>query len=96
MVSEVLSSHATTASQSKQDSSASLSLNGQITLADLGAFYTIEFGAINPNQTISEYISHRFFRRVVVGDDVQLDQLILTVRQIDEQDRILQVGIKPA
>jgi cell volume regulation protein A len=65
-------------------------------LADLGAFYTIEFGELDPSQTISDYIGNRFFRRVVVGDDVQLDQLILTVRQIDEQDRILQVGIKPA
>lgn len=96
VVSEVLSSYAATASQSKQDFFGEFVLNGQITLADLGAFYTIEFGVINPNQTVSEYISHRFFRRVVVGDDVQLDQLILTVRQIDEQDRILQVGIKPA
>jgi cell volume regulation protein A len=96
VVSEVLSSYAAEASQSKQDFFGEFVLNGQITLADLGAFYTIEFGDLDPTQTISDYISNRFFRRVVVGDDVQLDQLILTVRQIDEQDRILQVGIKAA
>jgi cell volume regulation protein A len=33
---------------------------------------------------------------VVVGDQVQLDQLVLTVRQIDDHDQILQVGIKSA
>jgi cell volume regulation protein A len=71
-------------------------LNGQISLADLGAFYTIEFGSLDPQQSISDYITTRFHRRVVVGDSLQLDQLVLTVRQMNEHDQILQVGIKPA
>lgn len=93
---EVLSSHATQATLSKQDFFGEFVLNGQISLAELGAFYTIDFGELDPAQTVSDYITNKFFRRVVVGDSVQLDQLILTVRQIDEHDRILQVGIKPA
>ncbi len=93
---EVLSSHAAQATLSKQDFFGEFVLNGQISLAELGAFYTIDFGELDPAQTVSDYITNKFFRRVVVGDSVQLDQLILTVRQIDEQDRILQVGIKPA
>lgn len=95
-LSDVLSSYAAEATLSKQDFFGEFVLNGQISLADLGAFYTIEFGALDPTQSISDYITTRFHRRVVVGDSLQLDQLVLTVRQINEHDQILQVGIKPA
>jgi cell volume regulation protein A len=72
-------------------------LNGEITLNELDGFYSIQFAADqDPSQSLSEYITEKFHRRVVVGDQVQLDQLVLTVRQIDEHDQILQVGIKSA
>ena len=95
-LSEVLSSFAAESNQSKQDFFGEFVLNGQIQLADLGAFYTIDLSVINPEQTLSDYITARFHRRVVVGDSDQLDQLILTVRQINEAGEIVQVGIKSA
>jgi cell volume regulation protein A len=95
-LSEVLSSFAAESNQSKQDFFGEFVLNGQIQLADLGAFYTIDLSVINPEQTLSEYITARFHRRVVVGDSDQLDQLLLTVRQINEDGDIIQVGIKSA
>jgi len=95
-LSDVLSGYSAQAILSKQDFFGEFVLNGQISLADLGAFYTIEFGTLDQQQSISDYMTTRFHRRVVVGDSLQLDQLILTVRQIDEQDQILQVGIKAA
>lgn len=95
-LSEVLSSFAAEANQSKQDFFGEFVLNGQIRLMDLAAFYTIDLTGINAEQTLSEYITTRFHRRVVVGDSEQLDQLLLTVRQIDEAGEIIQVGIKSA
>lgn len=95
-LSEVLSSFAAESNQSKQDFFGEFVLNGQIQLADLGAFYTIDLSVINPEQSLSDYITARFHRRVVVGDSDQLDQLILTVRQINEAGDIIQVGIKSA
>lgn len=95
-LSDILSSYAAEATLSKQDFFGEFVLNGQISLSDLGAFYTIDFGSIDPSQSISDYITTRFHRRVAVGDSLQLDQLVLTVRQINEHDQILQVGIKPA
>jgi potassium/hydrogen antiporter len=95
-LSEILSSYAAEATLSKQDFFGEFVLNGQISLSDLGEFYTIDFGTLDPSKSISDYITNRFHRRVVVGDSLQLDQLVLTVRQINEQDQILQVGIKPA
>ncbi len=95
-LSEVLSSYAEAATVSRQDFFGEFVLNGQILLSDLGAFYTIEFGDLDPQQSLSDYITERFHRRVVVGDSLQLDQLVLTVRQLNEKGDILQVGIKAA
>jgi cell volume regulation protein A len=95
-LSEVLSSYAAQATASKQDFFGEFVLNGQILLTDLGAFYTIDFSRLDPQQSVSDYITARFHRRVVVGDSLQLDQLVLTVRQINDKDEILQVGIKAA
>lgn len=95
-LSEVLSSYAATATTNRQDFFGEFVLNGQILLSELAAFYTIEFGDLDPQQSLSEFITERFHRRVVVGDSLQLDQLILTVRQLNDKDEILQVGIKAA
>ncbi len=70
-------------------------LNGAVSLSDLDAFYTINMAELNREQTLSAYMSERFHRRVVIGDQVKLDQLLLTVREINEQGDITQVGIKP-
>lgn len=96
-ISDKVSTSAEQSSIDKLDFFGDFVLNGAITLRELDAFYSIQFAENQePTQTLSDYISEKFHRRVVIGDQVQLDQLVLTVRQIDDQDRVLQVGIKSA
>lgn len=96
-VSDKVSTSAEQTSLDKLDFFGDFVLNGEITLNELDGFYSIQFAeGQDPSQSLSEYITEKFHRRVVVGDQVQLDQLVLTVRQIDEHDQILQVGIKSA
>ena len=96
-VSDKVSTSAEQTSLDKLDFFGDFVLNGEITLNELDGFYSIKFAEDqDPAQSLSEYITEKFHRRVVVGDQVQLDQLVLTVRQIDDHDQILQVGIKSA
>lgn len=96
-VSDKVSTSAEQTSLDKLDFFGDFVLNGEITLNELDGFYSIKFAEDqDPTQSLSEYITEKFHRRVVVGDQVQLDQLVLTVRQIDDHDQILQVGIKSA
>lgn len=96
-VSDKVSTSAEQTSLDKLDFFGDFVLNGEITLNELDSFYSIKFAEDqDPTQSLSEYITEKFHRRVVVGDQVQLDQLVLTVRQIDDHDQILQVGIKSA
>jgi cell volume regulation protein A len=96
-VSDKVSTSAEQTSLDKLDFFGDFVLNGEITLNELDGFYSIKFADDqDPSQSLSEYITEKFHRRVVVGDQVQLDQLVLTVRQIDDHDQILQVGIKSA
>ncbi|MDF3127240.1 potassium/proton antiporter [Rheinheimera sp. 1928-s] len=96
-VSDKVSTSAEQTSLDKLDFFGDFVLNGEITLNELDGFYSIQFTEDqDPTQSLSEYITEKFHRRVVVGDQVQLDQLVLTVRQIDDHDQILQVGIKSA
>jgi cell volume regulation protein A len=93
-ISEVLASEAETSGLSNSNFFGDFVLNGAISLADLDAFYTINLTDQNKQQSLSSYITERFHRRVVIGDQVRLDQLLLTVRELDEQGVITQVGIK--
>ena len=70
-------------------------LNGNISLSDLDAFYTINLEQQDKQQTLAAYIAQRFHRRVVIGDQVRLDKLLLTVRQVNDIGEATQVGIKP-
>ena len=70
-------------------------LNGNIALSDLDAFYTINLEEKDQQLTLAGYIAARFHRRVVIGDQVKLDQLLLTVRQVNDAGEATQVGIKP-
>ena len=93
-VSEVLASEADSSGLSNSNFFGDFVLNGEVSLADLDAFYTINMADQNKKQSLSSYISERFHRRVVIGDQVRLDQLVLTVRELDENGLITQVGIK--
>ena len=70
-------------------------LNGSISLSDLDAFYNINIDGFDHQQTLAAYIAQRFHRRVVIGDQVKLDELLLTVRQVNDDGEAVQVGIKP-
>ncbi|WP_372624976.1 transporter associated domain-containing protein [Arsukibacterium sp.] len=93
-ISEVLASEADTSGLTNSNFFGDFVLNGEVSLADLDAFYTINMDDQNKKQSLSSYISERFHRRVVIGDQVRLDQLVLTVRELDENGNIIQVGIK--
>ncbi|MBV2129879.1 potassium/proton antiporter [Arsukibacterium indicum] len=93
-ISEVLASEADTSGLSNSSFFGDFVLNGEVSLADLDAFYTINMADLNKQQSLSSYISERFHRRVVIGDQVRLDQLVLTVRELNENGLITQVGIK--
>lgn len=94
-ISEVLAKDAEKSVLSNSSFFGDFVLNGNISLHDLDAFYTINFNDQNASQTLAEYIAQRFHRRVVIGDQVQLDKLLLTVRQVNDAGEAIQVGIKP-
>ncbi|MEE2000607.1 potassium/proton antiporter [Alkalimonas sp. MEB108] len=94
-ISTVLASAASSRSMTASDFFGDFVLNGQITLDELDAFYSITLPEHESHVTLADYITERFHRRVVVGDQVKLDALVLTVRQLDDQGNVKQVGIKP-
>jgi cell volume regulation protein A len=94
-ISEVLANDAEKSVATNSNFFGDFVLNGAISLSDLDAFYTINFDGHDKQQTLAGYIGQRFYRRVVIGDQVQLDQLLLTVRQVNEAGEATQVGIKP-
>jgi len=94
-LSEVLASDADKSILDNSNFFGDFVLNGNISLRDLDAFYTIDFKDQEQSISLADYITQKFHRRVVVGDQVRLDQLLLTVRQIDDKGQIQQVGIKP-
>ena len=94
-ISEVLANDAEKSVLSNSNFFGDFVLNGNISLSDLDAFYTINLEGLDSKQTLAGYIGQRFHRRVVIGDRVQLDQLLLTVRQVNDAGEASQVGIKP-
>lgn len=93
-ISEVLAKDAEISVQSNTSFFGDFVLNGNISISDLDAFYTINFDGGDKNQTLAAYIIRRFHRRVVIGDQVRLDGLLLTVREVDDTGDVIQVGIK--
>ncbi|KUM51609.1 potassium/proton antiporter [Rheinheimera sp. EpRS3] len=94
-ISEVLAKDAEKSVISQSSFFGDFVLNGSISLSDLDAFYTINIEDQDKQQTLAGYITQRFHRRVVIGDQVQLDKLLLTVRQVNDAGEATQVGIKP-
>ncbi|RUO78172.1 potassium/proton antiporter [Idiomarina tyrosinivorans] len=71
------------------------SLHGNLTLADIQTFYPL--GDIDEAllaKSIADYFTERFHRRVVIGDQLALGNVMLTVRDMDTHGEILAVGIK--
>lgn len=72
------------------------SLRGDVTLEAVAAFYPVgQLPAESAHHTITSYFDQKFHRRVVVGDQLKLGGVQLTVRELDEQSgAIATVGVK--
>lgn len=64
-----------------------------VTLADLGASYGITVPLRDSGLTVAEAIAREFDQTPTVGDRVRLGGVELVVRDIDEQRRIVGVGL---
>ena len=95
VISRVLASGGSGPQLSEKDFFGDFTLNGHIQLADIAAFYPLgELTEAIGRSTLADYLAHKFHRRVVVGDQLRLGNVLFTVRQIDEQGQILTVGVK--
>jgi len=72
------------------------SLRGEVTLVAVAAFYPVgELPPDSAEHTISSYFTEKFHRRVVVGDQLRLGSVQLTVRELHEDTgAIATVGVK--
>lgn len=72
------------------------SLRGDVSLVAVAAFYPVgDLPAGGQQHTINSYFAEKFHRRVVVGDQLRLGGVQLTVRELhDESGAIATVGVK--
>jgi len=72
------------------------SLRGDVSLAAVAAFYPVgELPADSADQSINSYFAQKFHRRVVVGDQLRLGGVQVTVRELHEESgAIATVGVK--
>ncbi|MGI0154019.1 MULTISPECIES: potassium/proton antiporter [Idiomarinaceae] len=71
------------------------SLRGSLSLAEVASFYPLgELSDDLAALTLNDYFDRKFHRRVVVGDDLKIGQVQLTVRELNEHGEISQVGVK--
>ena len=71
------------------------SLRGELLLKDVASFYPIgDLRDASLALSLHEYFTEKFHRRVVVGDQLQLGSVILTVREVTDGGFIHQVGVK--
>ena len=94
-ISRVLSAGGKARSLNATDFFGDFTLNGNLSLADIAAFYPLgELDEKLQSKTLHDYFSYKFHRRMVVGDQLVLGQVQLTIRELDEQDQITKVGVK--
>ncbi len=71
------------------------SLRGNLTLADVAGFYPLgDLPDGIAGKTLNDYFGEKFHRRVVVGDQLRLGQVQLTVRELRDDGEIASVGVK--
>ena len=95
-VSRILASGGKGLKVSEKDFFGDFTLRGDLTLADVGSFYPL--GNLDDallSTTIADYFSQKFHRRVVIGDNIRLGDVILTVRKISDKGDIQSIGVKP-
>lgn len=95
-VSRILASGGKGLQVSEKDFFGDFTLRGDLTLADVGSFYPL--GNLDNallSTTIADYFLQKFHRRVVIGDNIRLGDVILTVRKISDKGDIQSIGVKP-
>ncbi len=71
------------------------SIRGDLTLEEVASFYPLgELPEAKGELSLNDYFALKFHRRVVVGDDLKLGHVQLTVRELHESGDISQVGVK--
>ncbi|HET8816371.1 MAG TPA: potassium/proton antiporter [Pseudidiomarina sp.] len=94
-VSRVLSAGGSATELRSSDFFGDFSLKGSLTLADVASFYpTGELDEKVKQLSVSDYFKQKFHRRVVVGDQLRLGRVQLTVRELQSSGEIDQVGVK--
>jgi len=71
------------------------SLRGDLTFAELSNVYPL--GDVKDTllaKTLTDYFTEKFHRRVVIGDNIAVGDVILTVREIDDSGEAKSLGIK--
>jgi cell volume regulation protein A len=75
------------------DTDAEFEIHGATPLSALVAMYDLEFGGIDPAQTIAQFFSERFDQTPEVGDSLPLGNCVLTVRAL-ENDEVVEAGLR--
>ncbi|WP_102798484.1 potassium/proton antiporter [Bowmanella denitrificans] len=96
-VSRVLASSNEGKQLRESDFFGAFSLHASLTLAEVAEFYPLgELPEEKRQLSLADFFGRKFHRRVVVGDNLTLGGVVLTVRQVDEAGNIESVGIKEA
>jgi len=71
------------------------SLRGDLTFTEVSSVYPL--GQVDDailGKTLKDYFTQKFHRRVVIGDTAQVGDVVLTVREVNEQGEVQSLGIK--
>lgn len=94
-ISRVLSAGGKTTELQSSEFFGDFTLRGDLLLKDVAGFYPV--GSLNSKLlavSLHDYFTQKFHRRVVVGDQLQLGLVLLTVREVTDEGFIQQVGVK--
>lgn len=94
-ISRVLSAGGKTTELQSSEFFGDFTLRGDLLLKDVAGFYPV--GSLDSKLlavSLHDYFTQKFHRRVVVGDQLQLGLVLLTVREVTDEGFIQQVGVK--
>src|SRR5690606_34079200 len=94
-ISRVLAAGGKTTELQSSELFGDFTLLGDLLLKDVAGFYPV--GSLDSKllaMSLHDYFTQKFHRRVVVGDQLQLGLVLLTVRDVNDDGFIRQVGVK--
>lgn len=94
-ISRVLATGGKTTELQSSEFFGDFTLRGDLLLKDVAGFYPV--GSLDDKllgMSLHDYFTEKFHRRVVVGDQLQLGLVLLTVREVTDDGFIKQVGVK--